>query len=367
VTWCDDVDQPGCVDRVTGLTPEPDPDLDAFLATEDGLGGATVYHLAPARVLGADLDGARAEFLGGGGVGGQVISQWVVTLDFNSEGALRFQEVTRELAGFGPGDPRRQFAIVLDAVVQSAPQVALDVDPSVGIPGGSAIITMGSGAGQQQAAHELSVVLRYGALPVALEQASVQSVSATLGSDSLRAGLIAGVGGLILVAVAMLLYYRALGLVNIVGLTVFGSMVLVVYSVLGSWRGVTLTLAGVTGLIVSIGITADSYIVYFERIKEEVRRGRSLRAAIDHAFTRSYRTIVTASTLAMVASALLFFLAIGAVKGFALALGIATVASVIVAVAFTRPAVALLARTRLGDGGRFSIRGATGHPEEGMT
>jgi preprotein translocase subunit SecD len=367
VTWCDDVEQPGCVDRESGLTPDPDPELEAFLAADTVTGGGIVYRLAPARVLGADLEGARAEFLGSGGVGGPVTSQWVVTLDFSSVGAVRFQEVTRELASFAPGDPRRQFAIVLDGTVQSAPQVALDVDPAVGIPGGSAIITMGSGAGQQQAAHELSVVLRYGALPVALEQASVQSVSATLGSDSLRAGLIAGVLGLVLVAAAMLLYYRALGLVNIIGLSVFGSLILVVYSVLGEWRGVTLTLAGVTGLIVSIGITADSYIVYFERIKEEVRRGRSLRAAIDHGFVRSYRTIITASTLAFAASALLFLLAIGAVKGFALALGIATVASVIVAVAFTRPAVSLLARTRLGEGGRFSIRGATGHPEEGAS
>lgn len=365
VTWCDEVEQPGCVDRQSGLTIDPDPDLEAFLSSELDTGGL-VYHLAPAGVLGADLDGARAQFLGSGGVGGPITSQWVVSLDFNRGGATKFQTVTRELARYPAGDPRRQFAIVLDAVVQSAPQVALDVDPNVGIPGGSAIITLGTGTNQERAANELSIILRYGALPVALEQASVQSVSATLGSDSLRAGLIAGIGGLALVAIAMLLYYRALGLVNIVGLTVFGALVFVIYSVLGEWRGVTLTLAGVAGLIVSVGITADSYIVYFERIKEEVRRGRSLRAAVDHGFGKAYRTIITASTLAFVASFLLFMLAIGAVKGFALALGIATVASVIVAVAFTRPAVALLARTGLGDGGAFSVRGATGHPEEAV-
>jgi preprotein translocase subunit SecD len=364
VTWCDEVEQPGCVDRASGLTPDPDPDLEAFLASDFATGGGIVYHVSVARVLGSDLQGARAQFLGGGGVGGPVTGQWVVSLDFNSAGAVKFQDVSRELAQFGIGDPRRQFAIVLDGTVQSAPQIAADVDPNVGIPGGSAIITLGSAARQEQEAHELSVILRYGALPVVLEQASVQSVSATLGSDSLRAGLIAGIGGLILVAVAMLLYYRALGLVNLIGLSVFGSLVLVVYSLLGEWRGVTITLAGVAGLIVSVGITADSYIVYFERIKEEVRKGRSLRGAIDHGFSRAYRTIITASTLALVASALLFLLAIGAVKGFALALGIATVASVIVAIAFTRPAVALIARTRLGEGGAFSVRGATGYPEE---
>jgi preprotein translocase subunit SecD len=364
VTWCDEVEQPGCVDRETGLTVDPDPDLEAFMTTDFATAGGIVYHVAPARVVGADLRGARSEFIGGGGVGGPLTSQWVVALDFNAEGAVKFQEVTRELAGFTPGDPRRQFAIVLDGIVQSAPQVAVDVDPAVGIPGGSAIITLGAARNQQEEAHQLSVVLRYGALPVALEQASVQSVSATLGADSLRAGLIAGIGGLALVAVAMLLYYRALGLVNLIGLSVFGSLLFVIFSVLGAWRGVTLTLAGVTGLIVSVGITADSYIVYFERIKEEVGRGRSLRAAIDHAFRRSFRTIVTASTLALVAAMLLFFLAIGAVKGFAMALGIATVVSVIVAVSFTRPAVSLLARTPLGEGGAFSIRAAAGRPEE---
>ena len=135
---------------------------------------------------------------------------------------------------------------------------------------------------------------------------------------------------------------------------------LVIFSLLGNWQGVTLTLAGVAGVIVSIGITSDSYIVYYERIKEEVHRGRSLRSAIDHAFSRSIRTILTADTVSFVGAVLLFFLAIGSVKGFALALLIATVVDVLVAVFYTRPAVALVARSRLGDGGSLSIRGATG-------
>ena len=159
-------------------------------------------------------------------------------------------------------------------------------------------------------------------------------------------------------------YYRALGLVNVIGLAVFGSIVLIVFSLLGKLQGYTLTLAGVAGLIVSIGITSDSYIVYFERIKEEVHSGRSLRSAIDHAFKRSFRTILTADFVSLLAALLLFWLAIGAVKGFALALGIATVTDVIVAYFYTRPAVAFLAHTRFGEGGRMSIRGASGRARE---
>lgn len=378
VTWCDEVEQPGCVDFETGITPDPDPDLDAFLAESEEDGGR-IFHVAPARLLGSDLTGASAQFqqTGGGPTGGG-IGEWIVLLEFSSEGAVKFTTVTRELASYGctipfpecdpasaPGDPRRQFAIVLDGIVVSAPQVNADVDPAVGIPGSSAVITLGDSQNQQEEASNLSVVLRYGSLPVSFEQATVQSVSATLGSDSLDAGLIAGFAGLALVALAMILYYRALGIVNVLGLSVFGSLVLVIFSLLGEWQGVTLTLAGVAGLIVAVGITADSYIVYFERIKEEVHKGRSLRSAIDHAFTRAFRTIVTADTVSFAGAVLLFFLAIGAVKGFALALLVATVCDVLVAVFFTRPAVALLARTRFfGEGGRLSIRGAVGAPRE---
>lgn len=358
VTWCDEVDQPGCVDVTTGLTPNPSPELDAYLADASGI----VYHLSVARVIGADLDGAQAQFSpsSSGGAAGS----WIVQLDFNSEGAAKFTQTTKELAAFPTGDPRRQFAIVLDNIIQSAPQIAQDVDPATGITGDTAVITLGSSTDQEKEANDLAVVLKYGALPVAFTQASVQSVSATLGSDSLRAGLVAGIGGLILVALAMILYYRALGLINVIGLLVFGSTVLVIFSLLGAWSGVTLTLAGVAGVIVSVGITADSYIVYFERIKEEVHKGRSLRAAIDHGFSRAFHTLITADTVSFMAAVLLFFLAAGSVKGFALALGIATVTDVLVAVFYTRPAVALVAHTKFGEGGRFSIRGATGAPGE---
>ncbi len=363
LTWCDEDGSPGCVDVATGLSVDSEPSQEVFLSTDFVTAGGIMYHLGPAEVVGSDLDGASAQFQGSGG-SGSLTGEWVVVLDFNSEGEDKFTEATKLLASYGIGDSRRQFAIVLDGTVQSAPQVATTVDPSVGITGGTAVITLGAGQDQEAEAQELSVVLRYGSLPVAFEQVSVQSVSATLGSDSLRAGLVAGFGGLTLVAIAMILYYRALGLVNVIGLSIFGSLLIVVYSLLGAWQGVTLTLAGVAGVIVSVGITSDSYIVYFERIKEEVHKGRSMRSAIDHAFQRSFRTIITADTVSFFAAVLLFFLAVGSVKGFALALGIATVLDVVVAVFYTKPAVSLVARSRFGEGGMLSIRGATGVPAE---
>jgi preprotein translocase subunit SecD len=362
-------EQPGCVDGETGLTLSDDPTKEAWLANP---GTSEVFHCGPARVLGSDLADAQAAYLstGAGGTGVPFgvstggVGQWVVSLDFNAEGADKFEEVTKELAAYPVGNDMRRFAIVLDGEVQSAPEMDEEITPETGIPGGRAVITMGGGGNVEQQARDLAVVLRYGSLPVAFEQASVESVSATLGADSLRAGLIAGVAGLILVVVLIILYYRALGLVHTLGLTVFGSIVIVVFSLLGKLQGVTLTLAGVAGVIVAIGITSDSYIVYFERIKEEVQRGHSLRAGIDHGFKRAFRTMVTADTVSLAAAVLLFLLAVGSVKGFALALGIATVTDLVVTYFYTRPAVALLGLTPLGEGGWFSIRGAVGTPEE---
>jgi preprotein translocase subunit SecD len=366
--------QLGCVDgdpesATFGLTLREDPDKEAWLANPTT---GEVFHLAPAAVRGEDLADAQAGYMQGGssggvpfGVSGAGVGEWVVYLDFTQAGALKFQETTKVLASYPDlNDNRRRFAIVLDGEVKSAPSMAQDVSPQTGIAGGRAVITMGQTNAEQEA-RDLAVVLRYGALPVVFEQLAAESISATLGSDSLNAGLMAGAVGLALVAVAMVLYYRALGLINVIGLTVFGSIVLVVFALAGEFQGVSLTLAGVAGVIVSIGITADSYIVYYERIKEEVRAGRSMRVAVDHAFKRAFRTMVTADMVSLAASVLLFILAVGSVKGFALALGIATVTDLVVAYFFTRPAVALAGYTRLGEGGRFSIRGAAGVAREG--
>jgi preprotein translocase subunit SecD len=149
-------------------------------------------------------------------------------------------------------------------------------------------------------------------------------------------------------------------LVAIVGLTVFGSLLIALFGLLGEFQGLTLTLAGVTGIIVSVGITADSYIVYYERIKEKVRQGLSIEEAADEGFTLAFRTILTADTVSLLAAILLWFLAVGAVKGFAIALGLATILDIFIARSFTRRAVRLMAPGRLGAGGWFSIRGAAG-------
>ncbi len=346
---------PDNIDPDTGLTIVDDPAAAAYLRGEDGI---SYYHVGPAFLLGSDIDGATAGFIGSATAG------WVVDPDFTGEGGDKFEDATAQLTLFSPGDPRRSMAIVVDGVVVSAPQVSEQLATGEALDADVVYITVGGGDEQQQEAEDLATILRYGALPTTFERERVESVSASLGSDSLRAGLIAGLGGLTLVGVALLLYYRSLGLVAVFGLTVFGSLLLVVISLMSRFQGTTLTLAGVTGIIVSVGITSDSYIVFFERIKEEHRRGRPLRTAVDQGFNRAFRTILTADTVTFVGSILLWILAIGPVKGFAITLGIATVIDVIVAYFFTRPTAQLMVRSRLGEGGWLSIRAATGRPRD---
>lgn len=343
---------PENLDPETGLTIVDDVNQEAYLQGDDGL----AYHVGPAFLTGADVAGAEPAFTGsafqsGGG--------WVVDPSFTSEGGDKFEQATAILSTFPPGDPRRQMAIVVDGRVFSAPQISEQILPGESLDAGNVIITVGTEDPEGEA-KDLATILRYGALPTTFEREREESVSASLGSDSLRAGLIAGFGGLALVAIALMAYYRALGVVAVVGLTVFGSLLFVTLSLLSHTAGVTLTLAGVTGVIVSIGITADSYIVFFERVKEEHRRGRPLRAAVDAGFHRAFRTILTADFVTAAGSALLWMLAIGPVKVFAIALGVSTVIDVLVAYFFTRPAVMLLVRSRAGEGGMFTVRGAMG-------
>ena len=344
---------PDGVDPQTGLTIADDPDLQlAWLPELDENNQAVaVYEVGTAALGGSDVANALALF--GQGLSGG----WTVQLDLNSEGADKFAEVTARLAGEPLGSPTRQLAIVLDGVVVAAPQVNNTVDPATGITGGTAVITLG---GDEQEAFDLATVLRYGSLPVAFERSSVQKVSATLGSDALAAGLAAGAGGLVLVVLFLLFYYRALGVVTLIGLTVFGSLLLLMFSLLGEVQGLTLTLSGVAGVIVAVGITADSYIVYFERLKEEIRKGRTIPDASDEAFRAAFRTILTADFVSLTGAILLWALSVGAVKGFALALGIATILDVIVAFYFTKNFVGLLVRSRYATGGMFSITAATG-------
>lgn len=333
------------------VTEDDDIDAEAYLPYSQEGAPDQVLHVGPAQLEGSDVDEAIPRFDTRSGT-------WAVTLDLTSEGAQAFASMTAEAASYPTGDPRRQIAIVLDGEVMSAPSVNPDVSPQTGITGGTALITVGSDQTAQQEAQDLALTLRYGSLPVAFEVSAVQKVSASLGTDSLRAGIVAGVLGLVLVAIALIGVYRALGLVAIFGLTVFGSLLIALFGLLGEFQGLTLTLAGVTGIIVSIGITADSYIVYYEKIKEKIREGLPVDEAAQEGFTAAYRTILTADTVSLLAAVLLWFLAVGAVKGFAMALGLATILDLVVARSFTRRAVQLIAPGRLGSGRWFSIEGA---------
>ncbi|HEX9855720.1 MAG TPA: protein translocase subunit SecD [Acidimicrobiia bacterium] len=352
---------PENIDPDTGITIEDSPDLEAaYLAAEDGF----IYKVGPAFLTGADITGADAGFIGGSLGGG---SGWVVDPTFTGPGGDKFRDATALLSTYSTADPRRSMAIVVDGVVNSAPQVADDVAAGEGLEPDEVFITIGSSENAQAEAEDLATILRYGALPTVFERERVESVSATLGDDSLRAGLIAGIGGLALVALALVLYYRVLGLVAVVGLAVFGSLLLLMITLLSRYQGTTLTLAGVTGVIVSVGITSDSYIVFFERIKEEHRRGKALRPSVDTGFKRAFHTIITADTVTFAGSILLWLLAIGPVKGFAVTLGVATVVDVLVAYFYTRPAVTLLVRTGFGEGGAISMRGAMGRDRHSVT
>ncbi|MCH8985292.1 MAG: protein translocase subunit SecD [Acidobacteria bacterium] len=351
---------PDNLDPETGLTISDDPDQTSYLQGDDGF----VYQVGPAFLTGADITGATPSF--GQHTGGR----WVVVPRFTSEGAQKFEDGTAALTLFAPNDPRRAMAIVVDGLVTSAPTIDSRLQPGEFLSASGVQITIGAVEDAQTEAQDLASLLRYGALPTELERQRVESVSASLGSDSLRAGLIAGIGGLLFVAGALIAYYRVLGLVAVIGLTIFGSLLVTLLILMGIVQGTTLTLAGVTGIIVSVGITADSYIVFFERIKEEHRKGKPLRPSVDFGFERAFSTIIKGDTVTFMGSILLWLLAIGPVKGFAITLGIATVVDVVVAYYFTRPAVMFLVRSRLGEGGAFSIRGATGRTNdesEGVT
>ncbi len=333
------------IDDATGLTIDDDLEANSWLAYE---AIPEVLEVGPAGLEGGDVADAVPVF-------DPTSAVWAVSLDLTSVGADAFAALTAEAASYPIGDPRRQIAIALDSAVVAAPAVNPDVSPETGITGGQAQITLGQGDEAQEEANELAIVLRYGSLPVDFEVSAVRKVSGTLGADSLQAGTIAGLVGIVLVAVVLLLAYRGLGLLAIVGLTVFAALLISIFGLFGEWVGLTLTLAGVTGIIVSIGITADTYIVYFERIKEKLRQGFGVEEATADGFKIAFRTMVTANTVSLLGAVLLWALAVGAVKGFAISLGIGTVLDLIVARLYTRRAAGLFAHTRLGKGGWLSI------------
>jgi preprotein translocase subunit SecD len=259
---------------------------------------------------------------------------WYVSLDFNGEGASKFGALTSSVTGLAA--PQNQVAIVLDGLVVSAPRI------NEAINGGSAQIT---GSFSQEEASNLANVLKYGALPLAFDQGEVLQVSPTLGTDQLHAGLLAGLLGFLLIFLYSLMYYKALGLVTIASLLVASAIAYVSFLLLGEWLGFTLTLAGIAGAIVAIGITADSFVVYFERLRDEVREGRSIRSAAETGWVKARHTIIVADMVSLIAAALLYFFAVGGVRGFAFTLGLTTLIDLIVVFAFTHPLVSLLSKT----------------------
>jgi preprotein translocase subunit SecD len=305
--------------------------------------GSEKYILGPAEVLGTDVKSASA----GLETNNQGISTggWQVDLSFTGEGKKKFADTTRRLSQLT--DPQNRFGIVLDGLVVSAP--GLNNGPIVG---GQAQIT---GNFTQSEATSLANVLKYGALPLTFDAGEVQEVSATLGGDQLTAGLIAGAIGLALVVLYSLLYYRGLGLVTVASLLVSSILTYGLVVLLGWQIGFRLSLAGIAGLIVAIGITADSFVVYFERLRDEVRDGKSLRVAVEAGWVRARRTILAADFVSFLAAVVLYVLSVGSVRGFAFTLGLTTLLDIVIVFMFTKPLMTILARTTFfGQGHRLS-------------
>ena len=306
------------------------------------------YRLGPSAVAGDSLEGAVAQF--------HSFIGWHVAPTFKpgSEGIDLFNAVGRRCHGRDPSCPTGQVAIELDNEVVSAP--AVQADSAVFSPFERSEITI-SGRFTEDEARDLALVLDYGALPVELEAQQSQIVSASLGTDALAAGVLAGLIGLALVSAYLIVYYRLLGLVAIASLGLSGAMLWTIIAWLGESQGLALTLAGVTGLIVAIGVSVDSNVVYFEHLKEDVRSGRTLRSAVDRAFPVAYSTIVKADFASLIAAGVLYWLTSGPVRGFALYLGLATILDLIATYFFMGPLIGLMSR---GSGlyahpGRFGI------------
>ncbi|MFP7760529.1 protein translocase subunit SecD [Marisediminicola sp. LYQ134] len=291
------------------------------------------YILGPAEISGESIADASSSLVPNSQ--GIATNVWGVNIEFDSEGADQFAAVTTRLNALTGA--QNQFAIVLDGRVITAPST------NNVITDGRAVI---SGSFTQDTSAALADQLKFGALPIGFEVQSRDTISATLGTDQLRSGIIAGIIGLILVAAYSLFQYRLLGTVTIASLIVAGVLTYLVIAVL-SWRqGFRLSLAGVAGLIVAIGFTADSFIVYFERIRDELRDGRGLESAVEAGWKRALRTILAAKGVTLLSAIVLYVLAIGNVRGFAFTLGITVIIDLIIVILFTHPLMQLLARTR---------------------
>ena len=302
--------------------------------------GTTKYLLSPVAISGTQVVSADS-----GIPQGQL--SYVVNLKFNSIGTTSFSDATTYLCS--KMTPQNQFAVVLDGKVISSPQLDGSKGASCPINGGEAQI---SGHFPQDSAADLANVLKYGALPLSFDISSVDNISPTLGGEQLRAGIIAGIIGLIVVGGYCLLYYRGLGLVTLGSLVVAGITTYAAMVLLGEAVGFTLSLAGIAGAIVAIGVTADSFIVYFERIRDEIREGRTLRTALQTGWAKARGTILMADGVSLLSAVVLFVLSVDQVKGFAFTLGLTTLIDLVICFFFTHPIVTVLGRTKFWGRGR---------------
>ncbi|MBO1331633.1 protein translocase subunit SecD [Streptomyces sp. VRA16 Mangrove soil] len=306
---------------------------DTIIACGTDSSGAWVkYILGPSEVNGKDVKKAQA-------VINQQSGQWVVNMDFTGSGSKKFAATTTKLKD--QQQPMNQFAIVLDGDVVSAPSVSSTLSASAEI----------SGSFTQESAQDLANVLSYGALPLTFHEQSVTSVTAALGGEQLHAGLIAGAIGLALVVIYLVVYYRGLSVIALASLITSGILTYTIMTLLGPAIGFALNLPAVCGAIVAIGITADSFIVFFERIRDEIREGRSVRPAVERAWPRARRTILVSDFVSFLAAAVLYIVTVGKVQGFAFTLGLTTLLDVVVVFLFTKPLMTLLARTKFFTGG----------------
>jgi preprotein translocase subunit SecD len=331
-------------------TPYNNPDVQVVACGSVGQGQWGKFALDVAKVRGTQVTAASAGL-------STTSNQWQVNLTLNGQGAAAFSTLTSRLyndyyAAGQSGDQNsavlNQVAIALDGNVVSSPQI------QGAIAGGNAQIT---GSFTQAEATQLQNELKFGSVPLDLKTLFVSSVSAQVGRNQLDAGLIAAAIGLLLVVMYSFFYYRGLGLVSVSSLLIAGTITYLAVVLLSLYQNFTLELAGIAGLIVAIGITADSFVIYFERLRDEVREGKQLRPAVESGWKRARRTILVSDTVSFLAALLLYYFAIGEVKGFAYTLGLTVLIDIVVVFGFTKPMVTLLARTKF-----FG----NGHPMSGL-
>ncbi len=349
------VDLPGVSDQasafealqVSGIvTLRPVIACDGLATANEAIGQATMPRADGAGTCVVGPSGGTGEVFSQGSASAtisQSTGQWVVNVDLRSDGQVVWNTLAATCFNGGAECPTRQLAILLDDVIQSSPVVQTPDFP------GSVQI---SGAFEESEVRSLARVLNRGAFPVPVEQQRVETVSATAGQDSLNAAVIAGLIGVAVMLAFMVAYYRRLSVVILTGLVVWGMTVFSLAVFVSRATNYALTLAGATGIIVAVGVTVDTYVVFFERLKDEARHGRTIRNAAPRSFKATWRTIVSADLVSLLASLILFSLSVGSVKGFALYLGLTTICDLVVFYFFTRPAVYLLSTTSWFDGDR---------------